>query len=964
MPNAESATRLSAALASRYRLERQLGEGGMATVYLAQDPKHDRKVAVKVLKPELAAVLGPDRFLHEIRITANLQHPHILPLFDSGEADGVLYYVMPYVEGESLRDKIARDGRLTISAALGIIADVAAALTDAHAHGIVHRDIKPENILIKDGEGLVADFGIALALSLAGRERLTATGLSLGTPAYMSPEQVAGEQNIDGRSDTYSLGCVLFEALTGEPPFTGPTAQSVLGKTLTEPPRSARALRSDLTPEIEASLARALAKRPDQRFPTPRAFAEACGSAPALHIRTRFHVAGIAAALVLGAAVAFPLWRSGQTARARTLLPTIAELADRGRYVQAFELAKNAERRLGSDTTLAGLMAAVSDLLTITTQPEGARVFLQRMPASGETAPPDSISLGTTPLKNLRVARADYRVVVQKDGYAPLERIASSAFGRSEFAERGRAVQLQLALTVADSLPAGMVAIPGGAYAIVSPDMPIGLKADLGAYFIDKFEVTNNQYADFVRRGGYTAGNNLSEYVDRTGLPGPRGWSSREPPRGLERHPVTGVSWYEAAAFCASHGKRLPTVYEWEKAARNGVASHLGVIMPWGYTSATVQSENRANFSSNSTTPVDSLRFGISPYGAFAMAGNVKEWLVNRVGEGFAVAGGSWQDPAYLFSELGSLPGATATASLGFRCARSASALAGNQGGDPLKLQGETPVYHPVDAATFARLLSHYQYDRQPSNPRHLTKIETADWSRLRLWIDGVSNDSILVYLYLPKSASPPFQTLVYVPSSAAFFAAPVWREAEELGAHIKGGRAVMVAALKGMIERARPGDFDRPPPPSVRFRDLMVLHATELRLAIDYLETRGDIDMQRLAYVGVSFGAGSRLPFAPADNRFRCVVLIGAGIDERVQPTLPEAANFNFAPYIKVPKLVVNGRQDEEHPWLTRALPLWNLLRQPKELVLIDGVGHHPPPELRVPPINAFLDKTLGSVK
>ncbi|MGH7693873.1 MAG: serine/threonine-protein kinase, partial [Gemmatimonadaceae bacterium] len=175
-----SATRLTAALASRYRLERQIGEGGMANVYLAEDLKHDRKVAVKVLKPELAAILGPERFLHEIRITANLQHPHILPLFDSGEAEGFLYYVMPYFEGESLRDRITRDGRLAISEALGIVTDVAAALTDAHAHGIVHRDIKPENILIKDGEGVVADFGIALAVALAGRERLTVTGLSLG----------------------------------------------------------------------------------------------------------------------------------------------------------------------------------------------------------------------------------------------------------------------------------------------------------------------------------------------------------------------------------------------------------------------------------------------------------------------------------------------------------------------------------------------------------------------------------------------------------------------------------------------------------------------------------------------------------------------------------------------------------------------------------------------------------------
>jgi pimeloyl-ACP methyl ester carboxylesterase len=346
------------------------------------------------------------------------------------------------------------------------------------------------------------------------------------------------------------------------------------------------------------------------------------------------------------------------------------------------------------------------------------------------------------------------------------------------------------------------------------------------------------------------------------------------------------------------------------------------------------------------------------------MAGNVKEWLVNRAGDGFAVMGGSWQDPAYLFSEVGSLPGATATPALGFRCARSSGPAAGNQGADPLKLEALTPTYRPVDAAAFTALLSHYRYDRQPSHVRGVTMVETADWRRERLWLDGLGGDSILAYLYLPKRAAAPFQTLVYVPSSAPFFFEPVWQEAEEgLGPHIKAGRAVFALVLKGMVERPQPGDFAFPPPGSVRFRDLVVLHATEVRLGIDYLETRDDIDMQRLAYVGVSMGAGSRLAFAGVDQRFRSVVLIGAGIDERMLPTLPEVASFNFAPYIKPPKLVVNGRNDEEHPWTTRGLPLWNLLREPKELVLIDGAGHHPPSEQRVPPINAFFDKTLGPV-
>jgi formylglycine-generating enzyme required for sulfatase activity len=945
----------------------------MATVYLAHDSKHDRKVAIKVLHPELAAVLGAERFLNEIRVTANLQHPHILPLFDSGEADGFLFYVMPYVEGESLRERLNREGRLSLDEAIAIVGDVAAALTVAHSQGIIHRDIKPENILVMDEDALVADFGIALALSRVGGDKLTATGLAVGTPAYMSPEQIGGERAIDGRSDVYALGCVLFELLTGEPPFTGPTAQAVIAQSLAETPRSARSLRAELPAAIDAALTRALAKNPDDRFDTPRAFVAASTPAPALPSRGRWPLVGVAVAIVVVVAVAFPLWRSGQTSRARTLLPVIEDLANQGHYVEAFELAVETERYLSGDSTLDRLFQTVSDSLTITTDPAGADVYLWRLPSSGEETGQDSIFIGTTPVR-VRVARADYRVAVHKDGYTTLERIASSAFGRSESGTDGRSVDLTFTLSLADAVPPHMVAVPGGEYQIVSPDVPLGLAADLQPFFLDRFEVTNQQYVEFIQSGGYAAaahwqraatdGVDPSGFVDRTGLPGPRTWTSQEALAGEDRHPVTSVSWYEAAAFCTSVGKRLPTLYEWEKAARDGVYSHSGVIMPWGYMTAAVRAERRANFSGASTMPVDTFRFGISPYGAYGMAGNVKEWLANPVDDGFAVAGGSWQDPAYLFSELGSLPGVTATPALGFRCARTADQTAGNQGADPLRLDAPTPVYRPVDAATFETLLSHYRYDRQPANARGVEVVGTADWSRERLWLDGVGGDSILAYLYLPRRADLPLQTLVYVPSAGAFFFEPVWRQAEEvLGPHIKAGRAVLVVALKGMVERAWPADFAPPPTNSVRFRDLMVLHATELRLAVDYLETREEIDMDRLAYVGLSLGAGSRLPFAALDERYRAVVLIGAGIDERMHPTLPEAANFNFAPYIRPPKLMLNGRHDEEHPWNTRALPLWNLLREPKELVLVDGAGHHPPVQMRVPPINAFLDKTLGPV-
>ncbi len=271
----DSFERLKTAVADRYTIERELGAGGMATVYLAHDVKHDRRVAVKVLRPELAAVLGAKRFLNEIKVTANLQHPHILPLHDSGEAGGFVYYVMPYVEGESLRAKLEREKELSIEEAIEITKAVASALDYAHRQDVIHRDIKPENILLHDGQPVVADFGIALAVSAADGTRLTETGLSLGTPQYMSPEQAMGDRELDGRSDIYSLACIMYEMLVGEAPYTGPTAQAILTKIVTEEPKPVTQTRNTVPEHVDVAIRKALAKLPADRFATAAELVEA-----------------------------------------------------------------------------------------------------------------------------------------------------------------------------------------------------------------------------------------------------------------------------------------------------------------------------------------------------------------------------------------------------------------------------------------------------------------------------------------------------------------------------------------------------------------------------------------------------------------------------------------------------------------------------------------------------------------
>ncbi len=339
--------RLAAALADRYRLERELGRGGMATVYLAEDLKHKRHVALKVLKPELAAVLGAERFVQEITTTAALQHPHILPLFDSGTADGFLYYVMPFIDGETLRSKLDRETQLGIDEAVRITVAVADALDYAHRHNVIHRDIKPENILLHDGRPMVADFGIALALSAAAGGRMTETGMSLGTPHYMSPEQATAEKEISGRSDIYSLGCVLYEMLTGNPPHVGASAQQIIMKIVTEEAAPVTKLRKSVPPNVVAAVAKALEKLPADRFESAKAFAEALtnagfrtatGSAaggPTAQPPNRLTVLLVGIAIVATALLLWRPWQSNAPVRDPIVLRYQINLPDSARYVTA-----------------------------------------------------------------------------------------------------------------------------------------------------------------------------------------------------------------------------------------------------------------------------------------------------------------------------------------------------------------------------------------------------------------------------------------------------------------------------------------------------------------------------------------------------------------------------------------------------------------------------------------------------
>jgi eukaryotic-like serine/threonine-protein kinase len=439
---------LQAALADRYQLERELGAGGMATVYLAHDGRHGRSVALKLLRPELAAVIGAERFLAEIRTTANLQHPHILPLFDSGEVDGFLFYVMPFVEGESLRDRLNREKQLPVGEAVRIAGEVASALDYAHRHGVIHRDIKPENILLHDGQALVADFGIALAASKAGSTRMTETGMSLGTPHYMSPEQAMGEREIGPRSDVYALGAVTYEMLAGDPPFLGSTAQAIVAKVITEKPPPLTAARDTVPSAVAAAVHQALAKLPADRFASAAEFAAALAArvpagidsgtpSPTVvtrHSRSRVRRAGPAlpwallALAVLGIAGLLVRGRSDRRSmeepvRFSVLLPATARLNGRN-PLPAFS---PDGRRLALPVTIAGRDMIV---LRQISRPESEPVHGSE-DASLPFFSPDGAWIGFTAAGKLKKVRVE--------GGAPIA-LAEASWGGGSWAPDGTIV--------------------------------------------------------------------------------------------------------------------------------------------------------------------------------------------------------------------------------------------------------------------------------------------------------------------------------------------------------------------------------------------------------------------------------------------------------------------------------------------------------------------------------------------
>jgi serine/threonine protein kinase/formylglycine-generating enzyme required for sulfatase activity len=970
-----------------YNILEKLGQGGMGVVYLAEDTKLDRKVAIKFLPKHIAGSADErKRFEIEAKAAAALNHPNIATIHAIEHVDDEMFIVMEYIEGMELKEKL-KAGLLDVDDALKLAQQIARGLEAAHEKNIIHRDVKSTNIMITDkGQVKIMDFGLA---KVRGGIELTKEQSTIGTAAYMSPEQARGDK-VDQRSDLWSFAIVVYEMLTGKLPFRGDYDQAVIYSILNEDPQPPNMINPQIPDVLNDVVLQTLAKDPHARPSSATEMLQKFESVGSTLNGTKISVLQILrkpqilAVLILALMIPTILYLfsiySGQSEQGRAAqLSAIKKAAAAGDYFKAFELSREAESDLAADSVFQALQPVISNKLTILSMPAGATVSLKLFAQADQSYQ----TIGVTPIQNLLLARDDYIIRVEKEGFIPVECLASNEWNRrwSRTGPQPDEVLLSIDLSPAGTIPENMVPVSGGPYRLVGAGAPTAQTVELDSFFIDKYEVTNQEFKKFILAGGYNnqsywlypfikEGKKISRaaampvFTDRSGLPGPRNWVNQEYPTGEDSYPVSGITWYEAAAYSEYVGKRLPTVFEWEKAARDGIATGLSTVLPWGLVQPGQSFDRRANLNGRGTVPVGEYEFGISPYGCFNMSGNVKEWCSNQITGGYITTGGSFQDPVYMFAQFGAFDGFYSSPTLGFRCARSSSDSGGSHGNFRIDVNKETPEYEAVDAKAFKSLLSHYNYDKKPVETKVIETVETEDWIREKRIFVGPGGEDVILYLYLPHRAARPYQCLFYVPGLGMFMGRSVPQGLEQtIGPQIKSGRAACTVVLKGATEREWEPDRIRPATSSVQFREEMVLHATEIRMGIDYLESREDIDMKKFAYVGRSWGAGSRLGFAAIDNRFRAVVFLGGGIDERVKPTLPEADNINFAPYISQPKLMVNGKHDEEHNWYTRGLPLFNLLSEPKELALLDG-GHMPPVELRTPVINNWLDKILGPVR
>jgi eukaryotic-like serine/threonine-protein kinase len=944
-----------AELGDRYALLERIGAGAMGVVYRARDRRLQREVALKFLPEGMGRDPAAEaRFLQEARAAAALNHPNITTLHAIEDDGGRPFLVMELVDGETLEERLARGGPLPVADAKSIAGQIAAGLSAAHDKGIVHRDIKLANVMITgDGRVKIMDFGIA---KVPGGPAMTRAGSTLGSAAYMSPEQVRG-RSVDARSDIWAWGVVLYELLTGRLPFPGDNEHSVLHGVLSEDPPPVGQVRREVPADLAMLVMQSLNKVPSNRPASAREIlstlggtSDVLGSSPfmpatARPARSLRHRLALAVPVVL-ALVVVAGWmhrRSAAESWARDVeIPAVLAMVEAQDCLGVMMRASELERILPGDRYLREARNLCSVPTNVVSDPPGADVYLR---AYGR---PDAdwFHLGTTPMHAVAVPEGLYHWRIEAPGFEVMEK------GMHAW----EAETLTFELIPEGERPADMVRVTGG------PTTAYGVNAELGPFWIDRYEVTNARFMEFMDAGAYRDpafwpepfeldGRTLEweeamdRFRDATGQPGPSTWEVGGYPESESDHPVGGVSWHEALAYCRWQDKDLPTVFHWRMAA--GSTEMFSDIL-WA-----------SNFEAVGSSEVGSHP-GISRYGAYDMAGNAKEWVWNAVGEERYILGGGWNEPVYRFTDPDAQAPMDRLGTYGFRCARfddppDEATIA------PLDPRGFLrDAVEPVGDEIYQVLLRSFDYDDTPLNP----VLEAVDdegpyWRRETVTLDAAyGNERFAVHLYFPRDVSPPYQPVVYYPSGASLRLRQSGTTDVSYVSFIpRSGRVLVHPVLKGTYERrvqvAGPQGT----------RDVLIQRTKDLSRTVDYLLTRDDMDPERIAYLGLSLGASTGPISTAVERRFAASILVGGGLQSL--PHLPEVDPPNHAPRVRVPTLMINGRHDFMTPYERSQRPLYDLLGTPdtdKDLKVFE-TGHVPDSRDVIRESNLWLDRYLGPV-